>query len=126
MKFSKPMAILATVAVGAAAFWYLQKNLTTNPAKISGVTDTTKSGPTGALTTTPIKLGNVAFVAANSTLETLGSIPQRIGDFVRSLSIPASVDKRQPFGNSASALNASDMNRDQLAGNYNPKAQAMF
>lgn len=124
MKYQKQLALVGAVALGVGALWYLRKVLSENPADISGVTATTKSGPTGALTTTPIKLGDVAFVAANSTLDTLASIPARALSGFRSLFIPARIDARQPFGNTGSAAAAFTTNRNQLAANYNPKGSA--
>lgn len=121
----KILGVVGAVALGLVALHAMRKLLMENPADISGVTQTTKSGPSGALTTTPIKLGNVAFVAASSTLDTLAAIPARIFGVLSSV-IPARTNAMQSNGNILSAASSLDTNRNQTAANYNPSAYAMI
>jgi hypothetical protein len=122
VKHQKAFAVVGAVTLATVAFIAIRKILSENPSDVSGVTSTS----TGGLTTTPVKLGNVAVAAASSTLETLASVPSRALDTVRSLFIPARVNVLQPFGNRESAANASNTNRAQSVANYAPSSYALL
>lgn len=106
MKYQKPLAIVGgLVLLGGLAYWVRQSLIESGGAKTRGVTSTGTAGQAqGEVTrTTPIKLGEVAFVAPLTTLSLLlqsgGRLLQKVGSSV----LPVTTDRRQAFNNPDSA-----------------------
>lgn len=109
MKYQKPLAIVGgLVLLGGLAYWVRQSLIQSGGARTRGVTSTGTAGQVqGEVTrTTPIKLGGVAVVAPLTTLSLLlesgGRVLHKLGGMV----LPVTTDRRQAFGNKASAAAA--------------------